>query len=160
MKKRLAKFFNLFIIDFGVIIGQMTSSQNQIGIIVEKAKPVDDFRPDSPYPGRPQDFFPGRGGLIRDVGPVLEAFLRPLRQCPPGKVRKVEPLRIAEEKIRRLPAKGWAAPIRKPHIGLRSAAMIRKGYEVDPMVCPKCGGRMKVVAFITDDAAVDLTSII
>jgi len=73
-----------------------------------------------------------------------------------GKVRKVKPLRIAEEKIRRLPAKGWAAPIRKPHIGLRSAAMIRKGYEVDPMVCPKCGGRMKVVAFITDDAAVDL----
>jgi hypothetical protein len=66
MKKQLAKLFNLLIIDFGVIIGQMTSSQNQIGIIVEKAKPVDDFRPDSPHPGRPQDFFPGRGGLIID----------------------------------------------------------------------------------------------
>jgi hypothetical protein len=33
--------------------------------------------------------------------------------------------------------------------------MIRKVYEVDPMVCPKCGGRMKVIAFITDYAAVD-----
>jgi hypothetical protein len=33
--------------------------------------------------------------------------------------------------------------------------MIRKVYEVDPMVCPKCGGPMKVVAFITDYAAVD-----
>jgi len=33
--------------------------------------------------------------------------------------------------------------------------MIRKVYEVDPMVCPKCGGTMKVVAFITDYAAVD-----
>jgi hypothetical protein len=33
--------------------------------------------------------------------------------------------------------------------------MIRKVYEVDPMVCPKCGGQMKVVAFITDYAAVD-----
>jgi tRNA(Ile2) C34 agmatinyltransferase TiaS len=28
--------------------------------------------------------------------------------------------------------------------------MIRKVYEVDPMVCPKCDGRMKVSAFITD----------
>jgi len=33
--------------------------------------------------------------------------------------------------------------------------MIRKVYEVDPMICPKCGGTMKVVAFITDYAAVD-----
>jgi hypothetical protein len=33
--------------------------------------------------------------------------------------------------------------------------MIRKVYEVDPMLCPKCGGTMKVVAFITDDEAVD-----
>jgi hypothetical protein len=33
--------------------------------------------------------------------------------------------------------------------------MIRKVYEVDPMLCPKCGGLMKVVAFITDYGAVD-----
>jgi len=44
--------------------------------------------------------------------------------------------RIVEEELRRLPSKGWAALIRKPHIGLRSAAMIRKVYEVDPMLCP------------------------
>jgi len=42
MKKRLAKLFTLLIIVFGVMIGHMTSSQNQIGIIVEKAKPVED----------------------------------------------------------------------------------------------------------------------
>jgi hypothetical protein len=65
------------------------------------------------------------------------------------------PLRIVEEEPRRLPAKDWAALIRKPHIGLRSAAMIRKVYEVDPMLCPKCGGQMKVIAFIMDYAAVD-----
>jgi hypothetical protein len=47
--------------------------------------------------------------------------------------------RIVEEELRRLPSKGWAALIREPHIGLRSAAMIRKVYEVDPMLCPKCG---------------------
>jgi hypothetical protein len=33
--------------------------------------------------------------------------------------------------------------------------MIRKVYEVDPMVCSKCGGRMKVVAFLTAYAVVD-----
>ena len=33
-----------------------------------------------------------------------------------------------EEELRRLPAKGWAALIRKPHIGLRSAALIRKPH--------------------------------
>ncbi len=30
-----------------------------------------------------------------------------------------------------------------------------KVYEVDPLTCPKCGGRMKVVAFITEPAVVD-----
>jgi len=46
------------------------------------------------------------------------------------------------ERRRRLPSKGWAA-------------MIRKVYEIDPIVCPKCGGVMKVVAFITDYQAFD-----
>ena len=33
--------------------------------------------------------------------------------------------------------------------------MIRNVYEVDPMVCPKCGGTMKIIAFITDYQAID-----
>jgi hypothetical protein len=33
--------------------------------------------------------------------------------------------------------------------------MIRKVYKVDPMICPRCGGRMKVVAFLTEPAVVD-----
>jgi uncharacterized protein (UPF0212 family) len=33
--------------------------------------------------------------------------------------------------------------------------MIRKVNEVDLMVCPKCGGTMKVVAFVTEHAVVD-----
>jgi hypothetical protein len=47
-----------------------------------------------------------------------------------------------EEELRRLPAKGWAE-------------MIRKVYEVDPLLCPKCGGKMKVIAFLTDYSVVD-----
>ncbi len=52
------------------------------------------------------------------------------------------PLRIMEGELRPIPAKGWAE-------------MIRKVYEVDPMVCPQCGGTMKIIAFLTDDAVVD-----
>ena len=63
-----------------------------------------------------------------------------------GKVRKasVSPLilRMAEEELKPVPSKGWAE-------------MIRKVYEVDPMLCPKCGGLMKVVAFLTEYAVVD-----
>jgi len=33
--------------------------------------------------------------------------------------------------------------------------MVRKVYEVDPMICPRCGGRMRVVAFLTEPAVVD-----
>jgi hypothetical protein len=49
---------------------------------------------------------------------------------------------LAEEELKRTPSKGWAE-------------MIRKVYEVDPLVCPRCGGRMKVVAFLTEYAVAD-----
>ncbi len=49
---------------------------------------------------------------------------------------------MAEEELRPITSQGWAE-------------MIRKVYEVDPMVCPKCGSRMKVVAFLTEHAVVD-----
>jgi hypothetical protein len=52
-------------------------------------------------------------------------------------------------------ASGWGCSEKKPVPSKGWTAMIRKVYEVDPMVCPKCGGQMKVVAFITDYAAVD-----
>ena len=35
------------------------------------------------------------------------------------------------------------------------AEMIRKVYEVDPMICPRCGGRMRVVALLPEYAVVD-----
>ena len=30
------------------------------------------------------------------------------------------------------------------------AGLIKKVYEIDPLKCPKCGGSMKIKAFITD----------
>jgi transposase len=49
---------------------------------------------------------------------------------------------MIEKELRPLPSKGWAE-------------MIRKVYEVDPLVCPKCGSRMKIISFLTDWAVVD-----
>jgi hypothetical protein len=46
------------------------------------------------------------------------------------------------EELPRVPSHGWAE-------------MMRKVYEADPMICPRCGGRMKVVAFLTKQAVVD-----
>jgi len=83
---------------------------------------------------------------IPDKGQVTVRYYGLYANAHRGKVRKASlahlPLRTVEEELRRLPAKGWAA-------------MIRKVYEVDPMVCPRCGGAMKVVAFLTEHAVVD-----
>jgi hypothetical protein len=56
---------------------------------------------------------------------------------------------MIEEEPRPVPSKGWAALIRKPHRGLRSAEMIRKVYEVDPLVCPRCGSLAVLMTFMS-----------
>ena len=33
----------------------------------------------------------------------------------------------------------------------RWAALIKQVYEVDPLLCPKCGGTMKIISFIERD---------
>ena len=63
-----------------------------------------------------------------------------------GKIRKAGadpsyPL-ITEDGPAYVPAKGWAE-------------MIRKVYEVDPLLCPTCGGRMKIISFIEDHKVID-----
>jgi len=83
---------------------------------------------------------------IPDKGQVMVRYYGLYANAHRGKVRKAGMsslmLRMSEEERKPVPSKGWAA-------------MIRKVYEVDPMLCPKCGGPMKVVAFITDYVAVD-----
>jgi len=36
------------------------------------------------------------------------------------------------------------------------ARLIKRIYEVDPLVCPSCGSEMKVIAFITEHDVVDV----
>jgi hypothetical protein len=33
--------------------------------------------------------------------------------------------------------------------------MIKRVYEVDPLVCPRCHGEMRIIAFIVDEAVID-----
>ena len=33
--------------------------------------------------------------------------------------------------------------------------MIRKVYEVDPLICPSCGGKMSMISFIDDHKIID-----
>jgi hypothetical protein len=60
-----------------------------------------------------------------------------------GKVRKVRLVPLAlgmiEEEPGSVPCMGWAE-------------MIQKVYELDPLLSPRCGGRMKVIAFLTEYA--------
>jgi hypothetical protein len=76
---------------------------------------------------------------IPDKGQVMVRYYGLYANAHREKVKKAlipSTLRMAEEEPKPVPSKGWAA-------------MIRKVYEVDPMVCPKCGGTMKIIAFIS-----------
>jgi ribosomal protein S27E len=83
---------------------------------------------------------------IPDKGQVTVRYYGLYANAHRGKIRKaslaLSPFLIVEEELRPIPSKGWAD-------------MIRKVYEVDPLVCPKCGGRMKIISFLTDWAVVD-----
>ena len=83
---------------------------------------------------------------IPDKGQVMVRCFGLYANAHRGKVRKSEEAAgkfvIIEEESRKIPRQGWAE-------------MIRKVYEVDPLVCPECGGRMKIIAFITDYSVLD-----
>jgi len=55
------------------------------------------------------------------------------------------PFIIVEEESPRIPRRG-------------RAEMIRKVFEVDPLLCPRCGGQMRIIAFLSDYTAVDRIS--
>ncbi len=41
-----------------------------------------------------------------------------------------------------MPSKGWAE-------------MIRNVYEIDPLLCPSCGGKMSIISFIEEPKTID-----
>jgi hypothetical protein len=40
------------------------------------------------------------------------------------------------------------------HIRANWARLIQKVYEIDPLICPKCGGVMKIIAFIEEEEVI------
>jgi hypothetical protein len=83
---------------------------------------------------------------IPDKGQVTVRYFGLYANAHRGKVRKAQPDKhpfiIIEQECPRIPRRGWAE-------------MIRKVFEVDPLVCPQCQSRMRIIAFITDYAVVD-----
>ncbi len=73
-------------------------------------------------------------GLSRCAWKVLSLYLTeatPLEDAKAGAVIAVQSFR-----------KNWAR-------------LIQKIYQVDPLLCPKCHGAMKVIGFIEDDAVIE-----
>jgi len=83
---------------------------------------------------------------IPEKGQVMIRYYGIYANAHRGKKKKarVEPScpLIIEDEASFMPSSGWAD-------------MIRKVYEIDPLRCPKCGGQMRVIAFITDYSAMD-----
>ncbi len=83
---------------------------------------------------------------IPDKGQVLVRYFGLYANAHRGKVGKSEKvahkLVSIEEECPRNPRRGWAE-------------MIRKVYEVDPLICPRCKGKMRIISFITDYPVVD-----
>jgi hypothetical protein len=83
---------------------------------------------------------------IPDKGQVTIRYFGLYPNAHRGKVRKAEEeqphLLIIQEACPRIPCRGWAE-------------IRRKVYEIDPLLCPQCGGTMKVIAFLTDFSVVD-----
>jgi len=92
------------------------------------------------------DFIARVTSHIPDKGQVTVRYLGLYANAHRGKVRKGQPDKhpfiIIEEESPRIPRRGWAE-------------MIRKVHEVDPLLCPQCGGQMRIIAFLTDYAVVD-----
>jgi len=73
---------------------------------------------------------------IPDKGQVMIRYYGLYSNAHRGKIRKavsaVSPPPIIVDDPTFLPSKGWAE-------------MIRKVYEVDPLICPTCGGKMRII---------------
>jgi len=83
---------------------------------------------------------------IPDKGQVMVRYYGLYANAHRGKMRKKDtgplcPL-IIEDEDSFIPSKGWAE-------------MIKKVYEIDPLICPQCGGTMRIVSFIDDHKVID-----
>jgi hypothetical protein len=83
---------------------------------------------------------------IPDKGQVMVRYYGLYSNAHRGKMRKagVEPFHppIIEDDPTYVPSKVWTE-------------MIRKVYQVDPLLCPTCGGQMSIISFIEEPKTID-----
>ncbi|MBW2614547.1 MAG: transposase, partial [Deltaproteobacteria bacterium] len=83
---------------------------------------------------------------IPDKGQVMVRYYGIYANAHRGKKKKagVDPScpPVIEDAVSFAPSRGWAE-------------MIKKVYEIDPLICPKCGGTMRIVSFIEDYNIID-----
>ena len=83
---------------------------------------------------------------IPDKGQVMIRYHGLYANAHRGKKRKTgeDPSHppIIDDEVSFVPSKGWAE-------------MIRKVFEVDPLLCPSCGGQMSIISFIEDHKVID-----
>lgn len=83
---------------------------------------------------------------IPDKGQVMIRYYGLYSNAHRGKMRKTRkaanPSLIIEQEEPFVPSKGWAE-------------IIRKVYEVDPLLCPSCGDQMKIISFLEDHKVID-----
>ncbi len=72
---------------------------------------------------------------------MLRIFFKYKRQLL-GSLCQAAVQALVKEECPRIPRRGWAE-------------MIRKVYEFDPLICPRCKGKMRIITFITDYPVVD-----
>jgi ribosomal protein S27E len=83
---------------------------------------------------------------IPDKGQVMIRYYGLYSNAHRGKMKKEgknpSHPQIIEDETSFRPSRGWAE-------------MIKKVYEVDPLLCPKCHGQMSIVSFIEDHKVID-----
>jgi hypothetical protein len=80
-------------------------------------------------------------GKRRAAARRIAAGLDPDDETLPGADGIAAPPAIDDEPFRRRARLTWAK-------------LIKRVYEIDPLLCPYCGGEMKIIAFITEHATV------
>ncbi len=63
----------------------------------------------------------------------------------------VEIIDVSEYEPKRIPSKTWRECIKSVRLDSE------KIWEVDPLECPKCGGEMKIISFITEASVVGMS---